>query len=561
MFCVIQVKDVVVRLDDLIERIKSSYYQVQRQHKLDEILSISFSKADIQADDQSSTELNGQFIHSQLLIDCLIRMESSVVGTEKHELIQYFKEKYKNEPEELEIIDEFERGYSSTQSIRWYTKESFLYRSLNKALRSQDIELLYLFRFFIRDLGLELEKHKCSSSVHVYRAQKMAKDEVEKLQQSLGEYISMNSFLSTSIHSDSARSFLSSDDSNFEKVLFKIDANPHVKHSKPFVYTPPFSFYPNEEEILFMCGSIFRINEVKRDKDSIWNIRLVLCSTDDEQLQSLFQHMKNELGDGQTNLLQFGHVLRDMGKLNDAEKYYRCYLKQLSDDHVDRALCYHALGKIASAKGDFKSSLKWFNKSLEMNKQFLAPTDPNLGCDYNSIATIYFQTGDDQNALESYEKALHIWKQAYGRNHICIAACLNNMGVIHQKQENYSKALKCYEKALKIRQEKLPENHIDLGESYNNIGSVNYYLDQYEDALEHYNLALKIKLDCLPPEHSSIAMTLENIGSVYEEKDDFQQALVYFKKASKIFHHSLPSDHPNVIKIDRSIERISSKLD
>ena len=135
MFCVIQVKDVVVRLDDLIERIKSSYYQVQRQHKLDEILSISFSKADIQADDQSSTELNGQFIHSQLLIDCLIRMESSVVGTEKHELIQYFKEKYKNEPEELEIIDEFERGYSSTQSIRWYTKESFLYRSLNKALR------------------------------------------------------------------------------------------------------------------------------------------------------------------------------------------------------------------------------------------------------------------------------------------------------------------------------------------------------------------------------------------------------------------------------------------
>ena len=170
-----------------------------------------------------------------------------------------------------------------------------------------------------------------------------------------------------------------------------------------------------------MIGSIFRLVEMKRDVDGIWNIRMILCSENDHQLQSLFQHMKKELGDGDTNLSSFGHVLRDMGKLDDAEKYYHRYLNQLSDDHPDISVCYHALGMVADAKGDYDASLKWYNKSLEIDMRTLKSDHPNIATSHNSIAIVHHKKGDYAHALESYEKALMIWKKAYGEDHPHVA--------------------------------------------------------------------------------------------------------------------------------------------
>ena len=174
----------------------------------------------------------------------------------------------------------------------------------------QNIDLLYLFRFFIRDLGQELENNKCASRIHVYRAQQMSKREIEILQKSVGEYISMSSFLSTSFNREQARAFLVSAarSNDIGQVFFEIDADPRLDNIKPFANITSVSYFPNEEEVLFMIGSIFRLVEMKCDSDGIWNIRMILCSQNDNQLQSLFRHMKSELGIGETNLQTLGHI-------------------------------------------------------------------------------------------------------------------------------------------------------------------------------------------------------------------------------------------------------------
>ncbi|CAM4852394.1 unnamed protein product, partial [Rotaria magnacalcarata] len=86
----------------------------------------------------------------------------------------------------------------SNQAVWWYTRDSFVYRLLNKALRVQNIDLLFLFRFFIRDIEVQLKQYQCSSLVRVYRGQLMSTDELDQLKMSLGEYISVNSFFSLS---------------------------------------------------------------------------------------------------------------------------------------------------------------------------------------------------------------------------------------------------------------------------------------------------------------------------------------------------------------------------
>ena len=68
------------------------------------------------------------------------------------------------------------------------------------------------------------------------------------------------------------------------EFFFEIDADPQIGNIKPFSNITSFSFYPNEEEILFMVGSIFRLNNVFKDIDGIWIILMSLCSSDDNQL-------------------------------------------------------------------------------------------------------------------------------------------------------------------------------------------------------------------------------------------------------------------------------------
>ena len=42
------------------------------------------------------------------------------------------------------------KTYSSETAIWWYTRDSFIYRILNKALRTQNIQILISFRFLIK---------------------------------------------------------------------------------------------------------------------------------------------------------------------------------------------------------------------------------------------------------------------------------------------------------------------------------------------------------------------------------------------------------------------------
>jgi tetratricopeptide (TPR) repeat protein len=508
--------------------------------------------------DKSTNELNGEFLHSQLLIDCLLRMKSN--QSDKNELIILCKKIYENNPNELNLIKEFEEKYLPNQAVWWYTRESFLYRLLNKALRVQNIDLLFLFRFFIRDIEDQLKTCQSSSSIRVYRGQLMSSDELNELTISLGEYITINSFFSTSLNRNKAIQFLKDDSlsNGLEKVLFEIDANPQLDHLKSFANISSLSSYAHEQEILFMLGSIFRLMNIKRENNGLWIIQMILANHNDENLKILFNNIKNEYSgiNEETSLISFGNILHQMGKYDLAEKYFHRLINQLSNDHNDISRCYHALGVLALIKDNYDLSLNWHEKSL----QKLKSNDPRLADSYNCIGCIYQRKGDFNNALEFYNKALNIWKNTFGENYYQIADCLNNMGCVYEREKNYSKALECHQKALSIRKKCLPKYHPDLGASYNNIGNIYLCLEEYDLALENYTSSLEIKTKSLPSQHSSLASTLENIGLVYEQKRLYDQALSYYKKAASIFRETFSSTHNYVIEIEQDMQRVLSIL-
>jgi hypothetical protein len=165
IFFYVKVKAVSTELDDLISRIK---FDQKNLAKIEDPIIINVFTV-VDNIDQTTTGMNGHFVHSLLLIDVLLRMKP--LETDKQELIALCKNEYQGNKTELDIIHEFQGKYSLKSSLWWYTRESFLYKMLNKVLRKQNIDILFLFRFFIRDIRRELKQNQCQYPIRVYRGQ------------------------------------------------------------------------------------------------------------------------------------------------------------------------------------------------------------------------------------------------------------------------------------------------------------------------------------------------------------------------------------------------------
>ncbi|CAM4840345.1 unnamed protein product, partial [Rotaria magnacalcarata] len=389
-----KVKAVVVELDELVSRIKADH---KIQKMVEEPLSINIFTSSTDAG-KSTTHLNGQFVFSQLLIDCLLRLKYT--SEDKNELIHIFKQQYEGNSVELSNLREFQQNYSFNNVLWWYTRESFFYKTLNAALRKQDIHMIYLFREYISDIHRQLKNYQAKDCLRVYRSQMISSDELQTLKQYCNQFISVNSFFSTSIDKRQALSFLNTSDgtNNLEPVLFQIDADPKIVTTKPFANISACSEFSGESEVIFMLGSIFRLKSVDHNNDDqVWIIQMSLCSENEHQLKYVLMNMRQQFGSGETNLHTFGKVLWEMGKFDLAEKYFLRMLEQLSPNDPLLADLYQDLGKLASYAGDLDKSMEWRQKAIALK----------------TSNTLISRSNDDKNSHASAFDAKKC--RAYGR--------------------------------------------------------------------------------------------------------------------------------------------------
>jgi hypothetical protein len=95
-----------VELDELISRIKVDHKVLK---KVEEPLSINIFTTSGGAG-KSTAGVNGQFVFSQVLIDCLLRLKTN--PTDKNELITLCKNEYNGNNDERNNLREFEQDYS-----------------------------------------------------------------------------------------------------------------------------------------------------------------------------------------------------------------------------------------------------------------------------------------------------------------------------------------------------------------------------------------------------------------------------------------------------------------
>ena len=359
-FFFIQIRSVELSFDEIIDELSNDQSDLY-QEKEGPVLTVFYDE-NITTPDRSTTPLNGEFLCIQLFIEVLLRMRHR---DDLESFINYLKVGFGN-CRETEISN-FETTYKAEDAIIWYTKESFVYRMLNKALRTFDIETLVRYRFFIKDLADELKKRQLDSiPQQIYRGQLMSSEELDQIKSAVGHSVAFNSFLSTTRKRDIAQGFLDRSLAHAEtaareaakhgktveplqKILFTINIPEVLNNVKPFVdigrlrqkgRDVPTSditdkdkpINPVDKEILFMLGSVFKVEKVIRDeKNDVWKVILRLCNGDDWESKRLLEYTKTII-EAKTYWCDLGNLLCDMGKLDEG---ILCYEKQIAKPEGD----------------------------------------------------------------------------------------------------------------------------------------------------------------------------------------------------------------------------------
>jgi tetratricopeptide (TPR) repeat protein len=549
-----KIRAIVTDSNELVEKIKAVRKRIE--NSFDEPLSISIFNS-ISNEERSSTNINGGFLHFQLLIGGLLRLRYS--QTSREEFFDLCKKEYQGNYKQLSILEDFKESYIPERALYWYTRHSFLFEILNKALRVQDTDLLFLFRFFIQDLYQQLEKlqrEQDQTSIRVYRGQLISKQELDVLKESKGQIISMNSFLSTSLSREKSLSFVSSQHDDLCRVLFEIDADPRLSNeAKPFANISSQSRFINEQEILFMIATIFRLVDI-REENEITVIQMELCNGNYGHDVKLFEYMQKE-SEEYDECLSLGHILRTAGMYNKAEQFYNRMLNELTNDHPLIADLWGSIGLVKKAKGEMEISSQWLIKSFKKYEQM----GDRLGvarCLHN-LANIHQMKGELHQAINKYNQALNIFQQLFGYQSKSVAHCLNNLGVTYLEQRMFTEAMQCFINAVDIRKIILPNTHPDIARAFNNMGDVYFLNSELDRAFQYYGRALDIFQISLPSEHPSIAQTYYNIGLVYAQKSNYQRSLIFLNRASSIYRNTLLPQHPEVHRCINTIDFVKQE--
>ena len=466
---------------------------------------------------------NASFLWFQLFIEVLLRMHHKV--SDRQEMISICKRTYANDTQALQIIDEFEKNYSLDKVIWWYTRDTCFYRLINKALRMQDFDMLFIFRTFITDIAKQIQQgyehfirtNVSRSKILVYRGQMISMAELHLMQNNINGFLSMNSFLSTSQDRSIALTFTHPSSSRgrdqMQPILFEIEIDPKLR-TKAFADISKKSDYHGEYEILIMLGALFCIKNVSEDtKDQMWIVRATLANDDDYHLKELFVHMKNKIGDD-TDLDTLGRLLIRMDENEQARK---CYKRMLKEAQL--------------TLGNAELGLGW--ASLRCN--------------------------DYQEGLEHFQAALKIRQDLLGVNHPDVAEIFSFLGETYRKMQDYDEALVYLVQAMDIEEKTLPPNSLNLAATYDTIGVIHTILDQYDVALIYYEKVLKIRQTVLPLDHPQIAAIYGNLGWLFERKGDYSKALHYHEKALEIARKTRAATHSLVTNAQDSIRRLKAK--
>ena len=521
-----------------------------------QILSTMSSPDDIQPADLS-------FIHAQLLKELLLTMKFDE-QTSRKEFVNFFKETAElNEHEEMLELTRYEREFNRHSAIWWYTSPGFIHRTLNEALRLQDVLNLLRMGFLIQRIHRQLEHisqnvDEIAATFTVYRGQGLTYDDYGKLKKTAhGEFLAFNTFLSVNTNYDEAvNSARRAIRDGFETaVLFSIMIEPFNSGSIPFASVSDLSYFENSEgEYMFSINTVFRIEQLEKlsGKSGILHVKLRPISTRDKRLRQLMQVVRNDI-ERSTMMFQLAELMLIMEQYSTAETIYKRIINEtLEMDIVNIEFIHVQLARIREFMNDSVGALECYERTMEIANSHRPINDSVCQIILVKIATLLHILKKFDVALEKFRQALALELQASVPDYPQRAILYNDIGIVLSDQGKHNETLEYHEQSLAINLDHAPNDHVNLAINYNNIGTTYTNMENYEMALIYYQMAIVHREQIIPMQIISISYDHLSIVKTLKKLDRKDEAAQHVKDAARLILPAyLDSDLDDQLVLDR----------
>ncbi|CAF1486514.1 unnamed protein product [Adineta steineri] len=409
-----------------------------------------------------------QWYHLFLLVIC---NRSENMENSYHEMFDYCRVYYQNNCRTVEKIDELEQRYNADNAIHEYTRDSFLYRIVNHALRTQDMEIITKFGPFIRDLHSrlyhhhEIYYHLPEQSIRVvYRGQSLSLDELEYLRsicRSKKPVITLTTFSSTSLDPEVALNFAFCANDRipclFEIITtdeYNIEQKHTIDHSQVFANISLLSAVKDEQEVLFSLVTHFRVKHVEYPVDRYsrsWAlVTLELIRDKEGKCSHNYVNIVKTI-ERETDPQVYADILyllkenaKDEIHFNSMnwDKWWSCLSRKWGTDEARDAPLLLTLYSC------FTDNPYWSRKAIEMHKLILR-THPDIQSNLSSFSYLFERFRGLQSLptkwLALYEDYL---ERFWTTNTEEVFQCLYFAGQTYEMIADKEHALACYQKAL-----------------------------------------------------------------------------------------------------------------
>ena len=504
------------------------------------------------------------FLWHQIIIHVLKQMPSN--DQSKQDFINKCQVYYQFDQSELKNIDEFKNNYCRGKAIEWYTKESFVYKLLNKALRTEDIELIYSFRFFIIDLCGEIEeeyfKRQHHEVVKVYRGQAVSIEELNKWKKNLGTIISFNSFFSTSLDMNLSLEFACQDvtSNDIQRILFEIEIDPLIK-TAIYADISHKAQYGNEQEILFDLNSLFEIKsiDIYSKDNNIWKIQLKTTDKGADNVEQYLKSIQQQINESSPSICFGWLLLNEFGQVNQAEKYFKMLLTTLPSDHEDIAAIYNGIGCVHSRRNALNLALEYYEKTYALCGKREPFDHRRMTASLHNIANIHKDKRNFEQALNYYQKILQLEEKYYPDDHLRRALIIQNIGRTLIEKGDFDTAFNHLSSTLKILQDNLPVNDHKISICLGDIGLYWEKKGDLKKSLDYYQQELEMDELCLPPDHPYFAEDIKKIAVTYKENGEIEKALDFCREKLDEQTKMHGKNHPRIPQILMTMGKVLEK--
>ena len=200
---------------------------------------------------------------------------------------------------EEKIIGLFEKTFVSFQEfygtiLKAYTIEGFLYKNMNRYLRTEDwtqLHCLLPYTYCLCKVFLQSElasvnnqpanDGKNDDKLILYRGMRLDEASLSQYEPQIASNFSWISVTSTSTNRKMAEMFMNNSkaDDNKVPVMFIIEVSLSIENlpSTSWIDAKPFSDFPTEDEIILCPGSTFQLIDIRRNKNKA-EVQLKLIS-------------------------------------------------------------------------------------------------------------------------------------------------------------------------------------------------------------------------------------------------------------------------------------------